>query len=145
MSEATLSEVKNVTEALSRIKEVAGQTTADVRIVPQMQIGQIVRQGDLYITRVADQLPSGLVAASSLQLVEGDTMGSRHCVRPRADLRVLTDPKDQDPLHGPFLSAPTGFYVEHPEHGHMDVRQAGCFRVEYQRDAAAEERARVCD
>ncbi len=41
--------------------------------------GDAIRQGDLYLV-IGDKVPEGYVKSDSVQLVPGNTQGSRHCL-----------------------------------------------------------------
>lgn len=136
-------EIKTVTETANQHK------TAGVRVVKAMatetQAGpqgiDSIRQGDIYITRL-DELPQGLTPATTNQLAPGTTQGSRHVVRHQDGVTVYS--RGGDALTGPVIDAPQGCYIEHPEHGHIDIRCGGVYSVTYQR-AYAEELRRVAD
>ena len=109
---------------------------------------EAIRQGDIYITRL-DGMPQGNHKLfGSRQLAEGNTKGSRHVIREQSDVKIyspegmnINDAGDfvGSVLQGPVIDAPNGFYLEHPDHGDIDMRQGGVFRITYQRTFSHEQ------
>lgn len=127
----------------TRIKEVAEKIKSDhqQRFPDAASVGDYWRQGDVYITRLAN-VPSGFKEAKvDLQLAPGDTKGSRHMLsHDRVSMFVN---KDADALTGPVIKSGDGVVVEHPEHGNVEL-PPGTYGITYQR-AFAEEIRRVAD
>jgi hypothetical protein len=135
----------NATEIIAQITKQAESHKPDVRRVASMAVGEVARQGDVYLTRVDASHKRGK-AISDRQLAPGTTKGSRHILAtPEAKLYAPAEP---GPLTGPVVDSPTRrVYVEHPEHGHLDL-PLGCYQTTYQRDYAkerADEVRRVAD
>lgn len=107
-----------------------------------------VRQGDLYISCMRE-LPDGAVevkkSSAALQLVEGTTQGSRHCIAEK-DAKNVTIYKRSNPnaLQGPILVTTGEVELTHPEHGHVILHDPGIYDITYQK-AYAEELRRVQD
>lgn len=64
-------------EALYRVVESIPDHT--VRVIEEMQVGQVIHQGDVYLHRVADDWPRGKLLGTR-QIAVGTTVGSRHIV-----------------------------------------------------------------
>lgn len=133
--------IDTITKSSERHKSEGVRVVKAMRTESQGDTIDAIRQGDIYITRL-DALPKGLKPAKNNQLAPGNTQGSRHVVRADVDVRVLE--RSGDVLTGPVIDAPNGCYVEHPEHGDIDIQCGGVFSVTYQR-AHAEELRRVED
>lgn len=107
--------------------------------------GDALRQGDLIVT-LLDRLPSGAkeVGEPQLQLADGSTQGSRHCLDSPDGVRMY-EVADKGAYDGPILDLSRERTITHPEHGHM-VLPPGCYAVTYQRTVDSEQReARVRD
>ena len=132
----------NVKDVFEKIENAALCADDSTRYIRAMVVGQIIRQGDIYITRLEDSAPCG-PETEERQLVAGVSIGSRHLVS--GDVTVYVR-NSKNPLEGPYIRM-TGdkMRIEHPEHAHVVVFQGGLFGVTYQRDFASEERARVVD
>ena len=122
--------MKSATEVVTEIQENARKSTPALRRVEAMKVGEVVRQGDLYVTRVAKKAAHGK-PTKNRQLAVGETQGSRHVAV--GELEVFEPREGAGPLIGPLVLAPGRWALEHPEHGHFDL-PAGTFQVTYQRD-----------
>lgn len=133
---------ENAEKTITAIQQDAQQHAApDLRMVRTIDVGQHVRQGDVYIERIAPDAAHG-ASITDRQLAPGTTKGSRHCVD--GDVRLFAPSGEVDPLTGPIIDASERFTVTHPEHAHISL-PSGRYAVTYQRDYAAEERTRVRD
>jgi hypothetical protein len=102
--------------------------------------GDTFRQGDLYITML-DGVPEGAKKVKArLQLAEGETQGSRHCLDSARGVTMYAHPTP-GPLIGPVMSLTEERTLTHPEHGHVAL-PPGCYGITYQRDLDQEERER---
>lgn len=128
-------ETMTAVEALQKIEECAESACQDVRDIKRMAIGAVVRQGDIYIHRVADNHAHGKSAKHN-QLAEGSTMNSRHMAEsPAKVFDGTTAPKDCTTiLLGPCVVSDKPFTVSHPEHAHINL-PAGIYQVTHQMDA----------
>jgi len=126
--------------AMERTQECARTHNAEARMVRTIPIGHHVRQGDIFLTRIAT-LPEGLKQTTERQLAPGTTKGSRHILSGSAVAYTRTN---GDVLEGPVVVGKERFVVEHPEHGNASIPR-GVYSCTYQRDFAKEERARVMD
>lgn len=138
-------ETKTAIEVMSQIEEAAKSHQPDVRRAATMKVGEVARQGDVYLERIEGPL-GDWKATKERQLAPGTSKGSRHVVAASVDCRILEAP-GRDPLQGPCIISKSRLLVEHPEHGHLDL-PPGCYAVSYQRQYArerAEELRRVQD
>lgn len=119
-------------------------------------VGDVVRQGDLYLICL-ETLPAGGERAPR-QLAPGETQGSRHVAvgecavyRPASPAAVakligaacrLADVPVE--LVGPLVECLGETTIEHPEHGHRTLPAGTVWAVVYQR-AYADEVRRVQD
>lgn len=135
-------------EIHSRIeREAVEKAVPELRFVGSIDLLQHVRQGDIYIHRVADDHPHGKRAESN-QLAVGDTQGARHVAESTASVYVGTalpplpeiDPQ-RLPLLGPCIVADDRFTITHPEHAHVSL-PAGVYQVTHQMDARTFDRVR---
>jgi hypothetical protein len=121
--------------AYEQIKDsAAGRVKPAPKVIDRMEPGEAVRQGDLYLIRLA-KLPKGLARMEdpSPQLVPGRTRGSRHVITPDTfPACVLYAPARPTEFDGPVIDAVAAFEVSHPEHGHF-ILPAGVYAVRYQR------------
>ena len=123
--------------AFERVQESAA--VDDTRFARTIQIGEGVRQGDLYLFRVEPRIERG--TKTGRQLAPGNTQGSRHVAAGRG-VEVYAVPGG--PLDGPVVVADRRWRLEHPEHADIDM-PSGTYQVSYQRDFAAEQIRRVAD
>ncbi len=117
-------------------------------------IGDVVRQGDLYLVCL-EVLPPG--TKTQRQLAPGTSQGSRHvaegeCVvylpkEPLAVARMIAKANGSDvpaALIGPMVECVGETTITHPEHGHRILPAGTAWAVTYQR-AFAEEVRRAQD
>lgn len=128
---------KNVTATLERIeREAVANKVAETRVVKTIDVGQVVRQGDIYVHRVAAAHKRGR-ALTDRQLAVGATQGSRHVAEaPARVFEGTTAPEWCQPgaLLGPCVVARRRLTISHPEHAHLSL-PAGTYQVTHQRDA----------
>lgn len=126
------------------VSEASQRAAPGVRVISSIKVGQVVRQGDIYIHRVGSNHSRGAVARSR-QLAVGTTQGSRHV----AELPAIVYEGSERPkwctgqLLGPLFVVPAGqrCVVSHPEHAHVDL-PAGTYQVTHQMDARTLDRVR---
>lgn len=116
---------------LARIEKQSTQHTADERFVRTAQVGDPIRQGDIYIQRVADDYPRGTQVGQ--QLAPGTSKGSRHVAEGCKVFACTAEALRDEPLHGPVIVAEQRFTVRHPEHADVSL-PSGTYRVGYQID-----------
>lgn len=136
--------ITDATQAHEEIERLAKENARqEVREVKVIAIGGVVRQGDIYLHRVADKHPRGK-ARKSRQLALGNTMGSRHVAAAPAKVFEGTAKPDWCEARtflGPCIVSDKPFTVTHPEHAHVEL-PAGTYQVTHQMDARTMERVR---
>lgn len=128
---------------------------------------QHVLQGDLAVVRIPDlekgresltKLTQAIPGWESfrlgpigpetdnLQLVDGITPGSRHCVdeRDRSIVTVYARSSQAHELEGPVIVAKGRWRLTHPVHADHEMPE-GIYQVKHQRDFAYEEARRIAD
>lgn len=131
-------------EVYGRIeREAAEKAVQEIRTIKDIEIGKSVRQGDIYIHRIADDHPHGK-ASKSRQLAIGNTPGSRHIAE--APSKVFAGVKAPDYCRqgtflGPLVVSTERFTVSHPEHAHVSL-PAGAYQVTHQMDAMTMQRVK---
>jgi hypothetical protein len=124
-------------QARERIeREAKEKAVQEVRHIKSIEIGKVVRQGDIYIHRVADEHKHGK-ESKSRQLAIGNTQGSRHVAESPSkafDGTTLPTYCDQRTFLGPLVQSKKRFTVTHPEHAHVSL-PAGCYQITHQTDA----------
>ena len=140
--------MSNILQTLERIqtsaRKGASPKTRVIKTDAQFPVGKYIRQGDVMIRRLPIEDASNydnLQVTNDRQIAPGTTEGSRHIAE--GNIRVMA--RTGNPLEGPVIIAPEGFYISHPKHGHFDVGVAGCYEVTFPRDLAQEELARRRD
>ncbi len=138
-------QAKNAEEAQEIVERTAKENVvAKIRRIETMDIGKIVRQGDIYIHRVDDKHKRG-EEAGSRQLAIGESMGSRHIAEaPSMIFQGAAAPEWYTnrftPLLGPCIVSKERFVITHPEHAHVDL-PAGTYQITHQMDARTQRRA----
>jgi len=120
----------------SRITE----SRTSMRSIPSMEIGDYIRQGDVYVTRIADNSKHG-AKITSRQLAQGSSNGSRHMAEGPISLfaPIKVGNRVKDALAGPVIVADDRWTVAHPEHADFGL-PAGTFQVSYQLDWASQQK-----
>lgn len=125
-----------VLELLELVQGECIVSDAEQRFPEAAVAGDYVRQGDVYVWML-DGVPQGVSPAkASLQVVEGTTKGSRHCLDSLAGVEMFVMP-DADVLTGPVLRLSEERVLNHPEHGDW-ILGPGCYAITYQRQFAEE-------
>lgn len=128
--------------AVEQIKAAAALDTTETRECGNMKIGQVARQGDIYIHRVVANHPRG--AAVGPKLAMGDLMNARHIAEAPAECFAGVKAPDYctaGTFLGPVIVSDKPFTVAHPEHAHIALG-AGCYQVTHQMDARTLERVK---
>jgi hypothetical protein len=130
-------------KALARIEQAAN-ATQEVRDTSSLQVGECVRQGDLYLWRISDDWtsapqPPQMKIRKDRQLATGTSRGARHIVEGDArvyDSRLATPPGVTDrAIYGPaILVGIRGAIVTHPEHAHVKLPPNTAWQVTHQLD-----------
>lgn len=132
-------------EAIRRVQE-SGRRAAEHERVTEIVAaivapGLYIRQGDVLLT--ACEAPTNGQVTDERQLAPGTSKGSRHVADGDVTIYARTG---TDPLVGPTLVVGEGgCTITHPEHRHYILPAGTAWSVTYERDLAAEERARVAD
>lgn len=141
----TLMKAKNAIEAHAEIERLAKENAVqEIRVIESIEIGKVVRQGDIYIHAVKADHKHGN-AAKSRQLALGNSQGSRHVAAGNKfsvlvyDGTTLPEWCDRRTFLGPLVKAKKPFTITHPEHAHVRL-PAGCYQVTHQMDARTMER-----
>ena len=136
----TLERPQSATAAHTMIADFAeSKAKNETRVVPSLLVGQTIRQGDVYLTRIESFKQKDYVAAGE-QLAPGNSQGSRHCVDLNAGVKCWKK-KDGRVTEGPIVEAEGRFTLTHPEHAHFDL-PGGIYQVTFQLDYATQQRAR---
>jgi len=118
----------------------AAKSCPEVRDFRAAEVGQVARQGDVYVHRVEDDHPRGKPTGS--QLAVGHTQGSRHVVTGAAECfeGTLEPSWCEGSFLGPLVVVgPGGATVTHPEHAHISLGE-GVYQVTHQLDASTRQR-----
>jgi hypothetical protein len=127
-------------KALTKIQGEKIVTDKPQRFPEAASVGNYFRQGDLYISLLASVPDDAVKSKVDLQLADGNTQGSRHCLDSKAGVTMyrLASPGITD---GPIIDLKHERVITHPEHGHC-ILPAGVYSITYQRDLDAEDRER---
>lgn len=129
---------QHITESCDKVNH---DTTRDVTSL--MDIGKIIRQGDVYVKRV-DTIPEDFTMATmETQIAKGNTKGSRHILEDDGVIRIFKK-SSPAPLEGPAFKSTKEITLTHPEHANFKL-PAGCYISYYQQDFAQEEIRAVRD
>lgn len=134
----------SVTEAHDHLmKDAEAKVSTEVRFIKDIEVGKVVRQGDIYIHAVQDNHPKG-AKAQSRQLAIGTTNGSRHMAESPSQVFEGTQIPEwcaRGTFLGPVVQSDKRFVVSHPEHAHVSL-PPGCYQITHQLDAATLQRVR---
>ena len=132
---------QNLQDLRDSVESLDGSVT---ETIGSPSIGDVVRQGDLYLVNI-ESLPAGK-KLEDRQLAEGNTQGSRHVVQ--GDVTLVTPEAAHAGIDrvlcGPAFHCNEAAEVTHPEHGNKILPKDTTWRVTFQR-AHAEEMRRVQD
>ena len=138
MAQTALAAAEAIAEVTKKADELA---VPELRHIPRIEVGQAVRQGDIYIHRVADDHPCG-EKLKTRQLAIGTTQGSRHVAEAPAQVFQGTRAPGymRNALLGPLVrSLKERLRISHPEHAHIDL-PPGTYQITHQMDARTLER-----
>ena len=129
---------------IQEINKVSSEVNHDTaRHITNMEIGQAIRQGDVYVKKV-EEIPSEYnIPTMEMQIAKGDTKGSRHILEDTKSLRVMKK-SSPSPLDGPAIVSDDEIHLTHPEHPNF-ILPAGKYLSFYQQDFAREEISAVRD
>jgi len=140
-----MAKVKTAVQVYEQIEREAKENVVkDIRRIDKMEVGQVVRQGDIYIHCVWSDHSHGVLrkGVKARQLALGSTTGSRHVARPPARAYEGTTQPDwisETAFLGPCVDAPKRFTITHPEHADVEL-PAGRYQITHQMDARTLER-----
>lgn len=132
---------KTPVEAHELIEQAGEKNTDAVRYLESIAVGKAIRQGDLYVRRIASLPDVTGETTTDRQLAPGNTRGSRHMLEGDAE---VVRPAGKEPLRGPYFVAKARVRITHPEHAHFSL-PPGTYEVIFQRDFDREQIARVMD
>lgn len=122
------------------------KNNAPKRFPAAASFGDVFRQGDLYIQKIA-QLPTDAsnngYPVWGLQLIRGTSKGSRHILDSDDGVCIYTRVQG-DGLTGPVIELKKERTVTHPEHADV-ILPPGLYAITYQRAFDKEQRRRVED
>lgn len=132
----------NTLETIQKI-QASARHCPEVRAIEEMKIGQVVRQGDIYVECIAEIEGRGGPIVSR-QLAPGNSKGSRHIVDESPSVTLWESKPDLGDRArfqvGPAIEAKGSFSITHPEHAFCKL-PAGNYQVWFQADFARKERA----
>lgn len=135
-------QIKDAATAHAEIERLAKATAKpEVRFIVRINVGCVVRQGDIYIHAVTLTHVHGS-RVQNRQLALGNTIGSRHIAEAPAEVyagTTLPDWCDQRTFLGPLVKSETRFVVTHHEHAHVSL-PAGTYQVTHQMDVRTMQR-----
>lgn len=121
-------------------REAKEKAVQEIRDVKSIEVGKVVRQGDIYIHRVAYDHAHG--KPSKRQLAIGETQGSRHIADEPSEVfegTMLPTWCERGTFLGPLVKSKKRFKVTHPEHAHVSLPK-GTYQITHQMDAASRQR-----
>lgn len=139
-----------IAQQISQVRKSAEKmNAAETETIGTASVGDVVRQGDLYLVCLAEPCEGALT--KSRQLAPGTTQGSRHIAE--GDCEVV-DPSNRGELAkqvsvpveliGSVVLAKGHTEITHPEHGNKVLPSGTVWAVVYQR-AYADDVRRVQD
>lgn len=133
---------KNADEVHSMIeREAKEKAVHEVRKISAIAIGQVVRQGDIYIHAVGPRHARGK-KTENRQLAMGNSRGSRHVAEGPVEIyegTTLPEWCRRGTFLGPVVVAAAPFTITHPEHAYVEL-PAGVYQVTHQMDARTADR-----
>lgn len=134
MSTETVMTAKRAIEHIT--EQATFKAKGDDRRV-NLAIGKHVRQGDIYICRVADDHARG-EETRDRQLAQGESRGSRHIAEAPAKVFAGTtapaNALNSRVFLGPCITSESDFMISHPEHANV-ILTAGTYQIVHQMDA----------
>lgn len=129
----------DTTKAVEQVEQAAKLADHEPRVIETMEVGQVARQGDIYLHRVDEGHARGKLRTgpNARQLALGSQAGARHVAEPPAVVfegTALPAWCRERTFLGPCIESPKPFTVSHPEHAHVTL-PAGTYQVTHQMDA----------
>ena len=128
---------KDLLATMEEIKSVAKINNKKTRRISTFLIGKVIRQGDVYIHRVANNHPIGEELFIK-QIVDGISIGARHILT--GDFKIFEGkalPSYVNKIFSigyAFKVGQEGVTVIHPEHAHFEILSTGLYQVTHQMD-----------
>lgn len=147
--------------AMRQVRNQADRVRNDeTAVVGTVSVGDVIRQGDLYLVCITGHMPKRTTLLSDRQLAPGNTQGSRHVVAGQCNVHDANDktalirtinrvcppskkmlvPDRDEPLIGPIVEALGQVEIDHPEHGNRVLPAGEVYAVVYQRAFAEQVR-----
>lgn len=135
----------NVIDAMNEIKEVAvknnNRITEHKTRQVSLEVGELYRQGDIYVFRVKDDHPVGKEVHRH-QLADGVSLGARHMLvgdfkmyeGSQYPLKIGELHKKANCLGYAFDVLTAGAINTHPEHDNFKIMKVGRYQVTHQLD-----------
>jgi hypothetical protein len=123
---------KRIADGQEEVKP--GQT---LRFTEACTVNDRIWQGDMALTIAENSPPEGfkLVEKTKVQLVPGNTVGSKHCLEHTNGVeQYLPENWTEMGLVGPWLRLNEDNKVIHPVHGAVEIPAGFCVQVTYQRE-----------
>jgi len=136
----------NVIEAIKKVENHAKEISKqDTRVVNEHVVGNVVRQGDVYIHFVDDSFKVG-EELQIKQIADGVSMGARHILK--GHVKVYECDTLPEYMHSDFDGMVSyafdvygdGAVLTHPEHAHIEMGFKGRCIVTYQMDMRTRQR-----
>ena len=143
-----------IKDSLSEIQAFAKNPLDETRVIEKMEIGEHIRQGDVYLQMIEGFDKSQYELTSNRQLAEGNTKGASHRVdeyvqvwKPKVEQKVITQNNGLTQLGMILVNDGNGknganMRLSHDQHAHF-VLPKGTYQVSYQINP--QEMARVLD
>lgn len=137
--------MQDAQEVIQKIEEEAKTESSELRFVRTCEIGDEIRQGDVYLYPVDPGIVEKLgltekTNEATRQLAPGTTQGSRHIIHGNVSIY----PRNGSPLEGPVLVMHERCEVRHPTHADVSF-PSRTYEVLYPRDHEQEEINRIAD
>lgn len=134
-----------IRETVGAVRSFAESPLKETRVVDAMEIDDWVRQGDVYLVRIARA--DDWKETKNRQLAIGTTIGSRHTVDD--SVTVLANPTNGQVMRegvktvcrGPQVVSNDRFTVGHPEHADISL-PGGTYQVQFQVDPQSLQRVK---
>lgn len=132
---------KTLDAVMAEIDQAAEGALHEVRYLETAAAGDVIRQGDVYLVRVAKtstERVRGGPWRGGAQVADGASVGARHIAMGPGLRLVEVAPYeipgvDRTALFGPLVEAEGRWALTHPEHADCSL-PAGCWQVLYQSD-----------
>lgn len=122
-------------------REAKEKAVHEVRKILEIKVGQVVRQGDIYVHCVEARHARGK-KTENRQLAMGKSRGSRHVAEGTVEVFEGTTAPEwcrRGTFLGPVIVAAQPFTITHPEHAYVEL-PAGVYQVTHQMDARTADR-----